>query len=238
MIREHFEIGQTAVTIISEYEYISIAKDAIFDARSQIEMKIAQDPFFRTTYEPYLASAYDGAVVKRMCDASLLASVGPMAAVAGAIAEYAVERMIAAGSKHAIVDNGGDIAMICDRDVLVGMYIDVNGQRLSLKVPPSDHMIGICSSSASVGPSVSLGSSDISTVISRNVSLADACATTLGNLIKDGDRMTEHLEIVCEIDGVTGCLAYCDGMFGICGDVPEIVRTDADDDIITRIFYG
>ncbi|MDR0778898.1 MAG: UPF0280 family protein [Methanomassiliicoccaceae archaeon] len=238
MIREHFEVGQTAVTIISERDFIQAAKEAIFDARSQIEMKIAKDPFFRTTYEPYDASPDDGIVVKRMCDASSLASVGPMAAVAGAIAEYAVERMVLCGSRYAIVDNGGDIAMISDKEVLVGMYMDVNGQRLSLKVPPTGRILGICSSSASVGPSVSLGRSDISTVISKDVSLADACATTLGNLVKGRDGMAEHLETVCEIDGIIGCLAYCDGMLGICGDVPELVRTDADDDIITKVLFS
>jgi ApbE superfamily uncharacterized protein (UPF0280 family) len=238
MIREHFEIGQTAVTIISEHKFIQTAKDAIFDARSQIERKIAADPFFKTTYEPFDASPDDGIVVKRMCDASSSAAVGPMAAVAGAIAEYAVEKMVSCGSAYAIVDNGGDIAMMCDREVLVGMYMDVSGQRLSLKVPPAGRIIGICSSSASVGPSVSLGRSDISLVISHNVTLADACATTLGNLINGGENMTEHLETVCGIDGVLGCLAYCDGMLGICGDVPELVRTEADDDIITRILFG
>jgi ApbE superfamily uncharacterized protein (UPF0280 family) len=98
MIREHFEIGQTAVTMISERRYIKNAKDAIFDARSQIMSKISQDAFFQTTYEPYAASPDDGCVVKRMCDASEKASVGPMAAVAGAIAEHAVMRMRDAGA--------------------------------------------------------------------------------------------------------------------------------------------
>jgi len=238
MIREHFESGQTAVTIISERVYIKAAKDAILDARSQIESKIAQDPFFKTTYEPYAPSPNDGCVVKRMCNASLAASVGPMAAVAGAIAEYAVERMISAGSEYSIVDNGGDIAMISDRCVNIGMYANVNGKRLSLRMPPSEHIVGVCSSSGSVGPSVSFGRSEISTVISNDVALADACATALGNMIKESDRMDVHLENICKIDGVTGCLAYCDGTIAICGSVPELTASEANDDIITKIRFG
>ncbi len=237
MIREHFEIAETAVTVISEPEYIRIAKDAVFEARSQVERKIALDPYFKITYEPYPASKDDGYVVERMCNASLKASVGPMAAVAGAIAEYAVKKMAEAGAKYAVVDNGGDIALISDREVLIGMYADINNQRLSLKMPPADRIIGICSSSASVGPSVSFGRSDISTVISRDVSLADACATALGNMIKDNENMAEHLEKICGIDGVEGCLAYCGGSLGMCGNVPEIVGSRPKDEIITRIMF-
>jgi ApbE superfamily uncharacterized protein (UPF0280 family) len=235
MIREHFEIAETAVTIICDRKFIKIAKDAIFEARSQIELKISKDAFFGTTYDPYAASPDDGCVVKRMCLASLSANVGPMAAVAGAIAEYAVGKMKDAGCKYAIVDNGGDIALFTDRDVFIGMYADVNGERLSLRIPATKHILGVCSSSASVGPSVSFGRTEISTVISNNVTLADACATRLGNLVKNADTMEEALEDVCGIDGVIGCLAYCDGMLAMCGDVPELVRSDINDDVITKI---
>ena len=237
MIREHFEIEETAVTIISERKFIKIAKDAIFEARSQIKSKISQDPFFRTTYDPYPASKNDGCVVKRMCDASIAANVGPMAAVAGAVAEYAVKKMKDAGAKYAIVDNGGDIALLTDRETFIGLYADVNNERLSLRIPATGRIIGICSSSASVGPSVSLGRTEISTVISNNVTLADACATMLGNLIKGNDNMEEALEEVCNVGGVSGCLAYCDGMLAMCGDVPELVRSDPNDGIITKILF-
>ncbi|MDR2866542.1 MAG: UPF0280 family protein [Methanomassiliicoccaceae archaeon] len=236
MIREHFEVNQTAVTIIAYRNvHVKAAKEAIFDAREQIERKISQDRYFQTTYEPYIASPYDGHVVKRMCGASILADVGPMAAVAGAIAEHAVERMMREGAEYAIVDNGGDIALISDRDVRIGMYADVNGHRLSLLVPPSRNILGICSSSGSVGPSVSFGRSDISTVISNDVSLADACATALGNMVKERSGMAEHLEKICSIKGIIGCLAYCDSSLAVCGDVPELVRSDAKDDIITKV---
>ncbi|MCL2785839.1 MAG: UPF0280 family protein [Methanomassiliicoccaceae archaeon] len=238
MIREHFEAGQTAVTIIAEQEYMSIAKGAVFEARSQIISKIARDPFFRTTYDPYEASEDDGHIVKRMCTASVPANVGPMAAVAGAIAEHVVQRMKDAGARYAIVDNGGDIAMICDRTVHIGLYADVGGRRLSLRIPPTDDIVGICSSSASVGPSVSFGRSDISTVISSDVALADACATALGNVIDGRNGIEGHLEMICNIDNITGCLAYCDGMLGICGDVPEIVSCEENDHIITKILFG
>jgi len=157
-----------------------------------------------------------------------------MASVAGAIAEYAVEKMVSAGAAYAIVDNGGDIALVTDRAVNIGMYADVNGKWLSMKIMPTERILGICSSSASVGPSVSFGGSDISTVISEDVSLADACATALGNAVNEND-MIEPLEHVCGIDGVIGCLAYCSGMLSMCGDVPELVMSETDDRVVTKI---
>jgi len=236
IVRHHFEVEQTAVTVLAGSGYIKIAKDAIFDARSQIISKISADPFFGTTYEPYTPSPNDECVVKRMCIASLAASVGPMAAVAGAIAEYAVERMVSAGAEYAVVDNGGDIALVSDRIVNIGMYVNVNGKGLSLKIMPTARILGICSSSASVGPSVSFGGSDISTVISNDVSLADACATALGNAV-NADNIKEPLEHTCGIDGVIGCLSYCNGMLSVCGDVPEMVTCETDDLVITKMLF-
>jgi ApbE superfamily uncharacterized protein (UPF0280 family) len=85
---------------------------------------------------------------------------------------------------------------------------------------------------------VSFGRSEISTVISKDVALADACATLLGNLIKGSDDLAGPLEHVCKIEGIIGCLAYCDGMLAMCGDVPELVASAANDDIITKVLFS
>jgi ApbE superfamily uncharacterized protein (UPF0280 family) len=82
---------------------------------------------------------------------------------------------------------------------------------------------------------VSLGRTDLSVVISKNVTLADACATTLGNIITNGYNMEGPLEHVCGIEGISGCLAYCDDKLAVCGDIPEIVRSGANDELITKI---
>ena len=105
IMRAHFEVGETAVTVVSDKEYIDVAEKAIFEAREIIQRKIAEDPFFGTTYDPY-PSKKDDELIDRMCQASLMAGVGPMAGVAGAVAYYAVRKMKEAGAKFAIVENG------------------------------------------------------------------------------------------------------------------------------------
>ena len=229
VMRAHFEIGETAVTVISEEVYIKIAEEAIFEARERILRKISEDPFFMTTYDPYPESKEDDDIIRRMCRASKIASVGPMAGVAGAVAVFAVERMSESGASYAIVENGGDIAMKIDRDITVGVFQDDDKFRdLAFRIPNRDGIFGVCSSSGKIGPSVSFGSSSISTVFSDDVILADACATALGNLIRDGGgkELSEALETIGRTEGIDGCACISNGLYAVFGNVPELVRAD------------
>ena len=238
MRREHFEIRETAVTLIAETEHIKVAKDAIFEARDIIEMKIAEDPFFQITYDPYRQSNNDDDLIKRMCQASVLANVGPMASVAGAVAVYAVERMRDAGATYAVAENGGDIAILADRPVLIGLYSgDPKLDTISVRIPPSENITGVCSSSGRIGPSVSFGDSDISTVFSDDVILADATATRLGNLT-GSMTVSEAMETVGSISGIKGCMIYRNSTIGMFGDIPELVKTHIPEKNITRILFS
>ena len=239
-MRTHFEIGETAVTVISDEEFISVAEQAVFEARERILRKISEDPFFMTTYDPYPVSEKDDYLIRRMCEASSTADVGPMAGVAGAVAVFAVEKMCQAGASYAIVENGGDIAMKIDRDVTVGVFQDDERfKELAFRIPKRDGIFGVCSSSGSIGPSVSFGKSGISTVFSDNVILADACATALGNMIRDGgaDEMSSALERIGGIEGVDGCAAISNGLFAMFGSVPELIKADQKDTTASSIIF-
>lgn len=236
-MRQHFEIGETAVTVISDERYIRTAEQAVFDARDIILRKISEDPFFRTTFDPYPVSEDDDDLIQRMCQASNIAGVGPMAGVAGAVAVFAVERMVSEGADYAIVENGGDIAMKIDRDVTVGVFQDDERFRdIAFKVKKRGGIFGICSSSAKVGPSVSFGNSSISTVFSDDVILADACATALGNMIRDSE-MSSALEDIGKRDGVEGCVCISDGLMAMFGDVPELIRAEQKDVTASSIIF-
>lgn len=232
VMRHHFEIEETAVTVIADDEYIKVAEQAIFEARDIIKRKITEDPFFGTTYDPYPVNNFDDDLIKRMCQASELAGVGPMAGVAGAVAVFAVERMVEAGADHAIVENGGDIALMINRDITVGVFQDDERFRdIAFKVPKREGIFGICSSSGNIGPSVSFGRSSISTVFSDDVILADACATALGNLVGNGGEreMAEALEEIGSTDGVDGCICISNGLLAMFGEVPELIRAEKGD---------
>jgi len=159
-----------------------------------------------------------------------------MASVAGAIAECALKRMIESGATHAIVENGGDIAMFISFPVTVGIYASEKGIRnLGLKFRPQGRIMGICTSSATVGPSLSFGKADAATVISGDVALADAAATALGNSIISKERGSiEKAMNSLMVEGIQGMIAIIEDTIGLCGDLPEIVKVHIDHDLITK----
>ena len=237
-VRTHFEVGQTALTVVCGEEFLDTVKDAVFRAREILESKIAEDPFFGITYDPYPPKEGDDPLIIRMCQASESAGVGPMAGVAGAVAEFAVSEALRKGCRHIIVENGGDIAMSSDRISHIGLFAGEKGfEDVALEIPPTNGICGICSSSGKIGPSVSFGSSGICTVFSKNVILADCCATALGNMIREGtpEEMSASAESICDVEGVDGCLCVCGGRIAICGTVPELVRGSFDDALLTRV---
>lgn len=238
MVRTHFEVGQSALSIVCDDSFLDAVKNAVFEARSIIEAKIAEDPFFGITYDPYPPSEGDHPLVIKMCQASVKANVGPMAGVAGAVAFHAVSAAVAEGCTHIIAENGGDISMRTDRTVHVGVFAGEKGfEDIALKIPPTDGISGICSSSGKIGPSVSFGSSGICTVFSGDTVLADCCATALGNMIVTGEKeeLAHSCEAICSIDGVDGCICVCNGSMSVCGTVPELVRGRFDDTLFTRV---
>ena len=238
--RTHFEVGETAVAIVCDGAFLPTVKDAVFRAREIVETKISEDPFFGITYDPFPPSSDDHPLIQRMCQSSLLADVGPMAGVAGAVAEFAADAAVRAGCDHIIIENGGDIALFTDRRSLIGVFSgDPKFDGLAFDVPPTGRMTGICSSSGTIGHSVSLGNSRICTVFSDDTVLADACATSLGNLIRKGtsDELSDAVERIASVKGVRGCCTVCNGMFASCGDIPELVGCDSDPSLLTSVRY-
>ena len=225
-MRTHFQYMETILTVMCDDGMDIHIPDGVFEARSTIEMKIAEDPFFGITYDPYPVSGRDDPLIQRMCRASELAGVGPMAGVAGAVALRTAEKLIEAGSSVAIVENGGDIALLSEKPSAIGIFADHPVLTDMAFLMGSDHITGVCSSSRTVGPSVSLGNSSISTVFSDDVILADCCATALGNLVKDEASLQGSVERIGSIEGVKGCMACCGNKVAIFGEIPEIVPAD------------
>ena len=233
MIREHFQYRTTIATILADcQEHINAAKDAMIAARTDLEAVIAIDPFFGMTYEPCSAPA-GSLVAGRMAHAAKSAGVGPMAAVAGTIAWAGVEAMEEAGAQFGIVDNGGDIALVADRPVRIGLYAGTSplSGRLAFVLPPQDEILGICTSSATVGPSVSFGTADAVTVFSRDVSLADAWATSLCNTAGSADE--DEIFSSQPPEEIMGIFIVHGDRARRWGAVPEIASAKVDTSLIT-----
>ena len=220
-----------------EKRHIEIAKDEIKQQRKELERFVRWHPYFLVTLERYHVDEgeVDGAreeempqIVQRMIESTSKFSIGPMAAVAGTIAEFAVEAMRDAGATYAMVDNGGDIALINDREVLVGIYAGEStfSNKIALRIKPSSALTGICTSSGTVGHSISFGIADAATVISNRASLSDAAATALGNAVTDAHAIKEAFRAINHVPDIEGALIISKDTLATWGKLPEIVKTD------------
>lgn len=253
--KARFQFKQTIVTILADKaEYIDAAKEEILKSRLIIENYIAQHPFFEVTLEAYdvdenapplktpplsAPPLKTPPLIQKMIEAGNTFDIGPMSAVAGTIAGAAVERMKACGASFALVDNGGDMAIYntTDRPTVVGVYAGAGGvQNLGFSVAPSDEIVGVCTSSGTVGPSVSFGIADAAIIFSKNLSLADSAATALGNALKEqgAENIEKALSVVSNVDGVDGAVLIQGNDIGFVGKVPRLVKAHIDYDIITK----
>jgi ApbE superfamily uncharacterized protein (UPF0280 family) len=228
------EIEETAATIAAGREFLGPAVDAIKVARLDIERLVRKDDFFLTTLEPYDPPADCPRVISRMCAASRIAGVGPMATVAGAIAQEALEAMVSHGCTHAWVDNGGDVAMKLQEPVTVEVFSEPGARTaLAMELGPTDRIIGVCTSSGRMGHSISFGDADAAVVIAEDALLADALATAIGNKVQDAATLKTCFNDYRSIKGFTAGFALRDGEVSMYGSFPKISEVEHNPERIT-----
>ncbi len=212
-------VDETDLSIGAKRDLSREALAAVLDARRQVLQAIADRPRFRTSLEPLRPHGTESPLIRRMLEAGALAQVGPMAAVAGAIAEH-VGRVLAKESREVVVENGGDVFLFGakKRSVAVVAGDSPLSGLLAISVEPVEGC-GVCTSSGTVGHSLSLGTADAAMVIAGDCALADAAATRLGNLIRAGGALDGPLEEICAIPGVEGALVIAGERIGIKGGV-------------------
>jgi len=207
--------------------YIRASKDlsveavaAINEVRGPLERYIREHPIFLHSLEPLTVEKDAPEIVQRMAQAARLANVGPMAAVAGAVAEMVGEKLLQ-WSDEVIVENGGDIFLKVSRKRKIGIYAGGSAftGKLAIEVEPGQTPLGICTSSGKVGPSLSLGLADAAVVLAPSAALADAAATAVGNRVRSADDMEAALELGQSIRGVTGIVIITGDRMGARGDV-------------------
>lgn len=234
MIREHFEFRETITTLLADAgAHVAAAKAGMIAARTDLESYLRADPFFGTSYSPVPVESDAPLIVRRMAAAAVVADVGPMAAVAASIAWAGVESMVAAGAVFGMIDNGGDIVFAAvDRPVRVGLYAGtapVSG-KYAFVMPPAPGIRAVCTSSATVGPSVSFGVADAVVVFSRDPATADALATGLCNLL----RATEDGIVMPEGADADAVYAVIGDWTAEWGNLPEMVPASVRYDLITK----
>lgn len=184
------------------------AETLLLEARIQVEGYAREHPLFFTTHTPMPLDRVAPKVVDWMLRAGEAVQVGPMAAVAGAIARYVGEGLLSTGCGEVVVENGGDLYLRARRELLVGLYAGRSplSGRLALRMEPGDMPVGVATSSATVGHSWSYGRADAACVVADDAALADAAATALGNRVHTQADMELAIEWALSVQGVRGAL--------------------------------
>lgn len=175
---------------------------------------------FRDSLVPYDVPDGSPAVVRSLAEAAKAVGVGPMAGVAGVVADR-VGSCLLRESREVIVENGGDLFVATRRERKVGIYAGSSplSGKLALSVPPAPDGYGICTSSATVGPSLSLGIADVALVKADSAVLADAAASALGNRVKKEGDIEGALAFILDHAGIQGALVIVGDRLGIAGDI-------------------
>ncbi|GAB4273645.1 MAG: UPF0280 family protein [Deferrisomatales bacterium] len=203
-------VETTDLYVRADRDLTAEARAAVRRVRGEIEAHIARHPAFATALCPLAAPdglPEDGPVA-RMYRAGQAAGVGPMAAVAGTVAG-AVGRRLRRWSREVLVENGGDLYLDLTGEATVGLYAGASpfSDRLAIRVGPGDTPLGVCTSSGTVGPSLSFGRADAAVVLAGDPALADAAATALGNRIHSPGDLEPAVEWALSIPGVRGAVA-------------------------------
>jgi len=176
--------------------------------RGQIEDYIVSDRRFLTSLKPIPVELKSHPLIRRMAQAAKAANVGPMAAVAGAMAEFIGRDLLKKGCRQVIIENGGDIFLKVRRQRKVAIYAGPKKawRNLAIKIYPDHTPLGICTSSGVIGHSLSFGSADCVVVLSKNASLADAVATATCNRIRSKEDLRGALDFARSIRGISAVL--------------------------------
>jgi hypothetical protein len=212
---------QSDLWIAADVELRAEAVRALAEARCAIKSYACRHPEFLSSLTPLPQAADAPEIVRHMLAAGEAAVVGPMAAVAGATAEWVGRALLAAGAHELAVENGGDIFTAFSRTRTVGIFAGNSplSMKLGLKISPVRSPLGIATSSGTVGPSLSFGCADAALILADNSALADAAATALGNRVKNPEDISFALDFARKIEGVLGALVIVGEKMGVIGDL-------------------
>jgi len=225
--KEHLARGLTSFTLTYKETdlWIAAKKDLSKEAlevvrriRTELDEFISKCPSFLHSLSPIEMPKDAPPIALKMAEASKKVGVGPMASVAGAFAE-AVGRELLKKSKEVIVENGGDIFLSTKKGRLVAVFAGDSplSGRIALKISPGE--VGVCTSSGTVGHSLSFGKADAVVVVSPDTLLADAAATALGNRVRSEEDIKKALHFAQEIPGIKGVVVVKGEKLGAWGEV-------------------
>jgi uncharacterized protein len=219
-------IKETDLLVHAKKDLTDRVIESVLRCRGYIESYLTKFPAFLTALTPWHEPGPCPNIIRDMIDAGKNAGVGPMAAVAGVIAE-AVGRDMLTHTDEIIIENGGDIFIKTRFPVTVGIYAGDSSLslRVGLSIDSSAGPVSVCTSSGTIGHSLSFGKADAVCVKSTSCALADAAATSIGNRVRKASDISDAVEFGKKIQGVEGIIVILKDAMGIWGNLEVIGLT-------------
>jgi ApbE superfamily uncharacterized protein (UPF0280 family) len=217
-------IKETDLWVSVEQDLSDETEDIVFNLRHQIESYIGSHPEFLSTLKPYPSDPLAPPIIKEMIHWAEKVGVGPMASVAGAIAQETALGLLRF-SRQVVVENGGDIYLKLNHSAQVAIHAGDSplSRKFGLQFAPKVMPLGICTSSGTVGHSLSGGKADAVCVVSPSAYLADGAATALGNRIKSSADIEDGISWAKAISGILGGVVIIREKMAVWGDL-ELTR--------------
>jgi len=219
----HVAVKETDLWVSADRVLKGETEDLVFEYRAQLESYIQNHPEFVQTLTPYPEDPFAPPIVKEMIRCTRHIGVGPMASVAGAMAQFVGEGLLGT-VEQVIVENGGDIFLKAKRPVTVSVFAGESplSEKVGLKIPVSQMPLGVCASSGTVGHSLSMGAADAVCLVSASAPLADGAATALCNRVKVKADLERLPGWAGEIRGIRGGVAIMGDRMVTWGDIELI----------------
>ncbi|MCW4016744.1 MAG: UPF0280 family protein [Candidatus Bathyarchaeota archaeon] len=229
LFKQAFRHKESDCTIIADkQDGIETAKQSIKRNLLLLEAYIKEHPRFLFSLEPVPIDE-EPKVACLMAKAAKKADVGPMAAVAGVLADLAVQDMVSSGCKVAVVENGGEVSAISNQPIDIAFAAGDEPLSKEMGFRLKDFPLGVATSSGRFSHAFSFGDADGVTIFAVDAGLADAAATAVANMIKGDDVqgvVKQGVDHALSIDGVKGVFILYRGVVGKAGKLPEIIKVN------------
>lgn len=231
LLKQKFRFKETKGTIISDTEDgIDGGISSLKYHRKKLEEYTRSHRKFLHSFKPVPVDEKP-LIAKLMAEATEKAEVGPMAAVAGVIADLAVRDMISAGANVAVVENGGEVSASSDRSVDIVLSAGDSPLSEQIGFRLEEFPVGVATSSGLFSHAFSFGDAEAVTIFAENAGIADGAATAIGNMIKGPDHravIKRGIREALSIEGVKGAFILYKGITGKGGKIPQIIKVKKD----------
>jgi len=223
MLCYEIKLKETDLFCCTKIDLRACIEERVIFYRHQLETYIKYRSEFEESLTPIEADVFAPRIVQEMIEASKLIGIGPMACVAGAIAEY-VGRDIAALSDEYVIENGGDIYLKTNSERVILIYANDSpySEKIGIKLKGRDAPYGVCTSSGTVGHSLSFGKADAACIVGNSSLFADGLATYAGNIVKKKEDIASAIEKSKTYPGINGILIIFGDHLGVWGDLAII----------------